>query len=214
MAKDKISIINLGIGNLFSLVNAFQEVGASACLASNLAEISSSNKIVLPGVGAYGAAMGMLLESGIADLIKKKIGDGVPVLGICLGMQLLFDNSEEFGIHQGLGIIRGRVAPLKINNEDLKVLKIPHMGWSDLHLKNTLSQKNILLNEISKKDTFYFAHSYHVILKDPSHCLATVDYGNNQLVAAVNDKNIYGCQFHPEKSGLSGLKILKNFSNL
>lgn len=201
-----IAIVDYGVGNLFSLVSSFRAIGAEAKLTSSAEEIAAAEKIVLPGVGAFGDAAEKLFSSGLASVVLEQAKQGKPILGICLGMQLLFDVGYEYGCHQGLGLISGEIRPIA---EVVPMgYKIPHIGWNAL----SFPKKNELFKDVSEGDCVYFVHSYYGA-KCSDSVVAVTEYGA-ELTAAVAKKNVYGCQFHPEKSGEVGLKILKAFAEL
>ena len=201
-----IAIVDYGVGNLFSLNSSLELIGAESVVTADKAVLRSADKILLPGVGAFEDAARKLRESGLADLIKELAAAGKPLLGICLGMQMLFEKSYEYGEHEGLGLIPGNVRPIRdVIPADYK---IPHIGWNALHLK----QVNPIFKYISEGDCVYFVHSFYAADCD-DHVVATAEYGA-ELTAAVARGNVYGCQFHPEKSGNVGLSILKAFAEL
>ena len=199
-----ITIIDYGMGNLRSAQKAFEFIGFDAEITEDKDKIFKAKKIVLPGVGAFADAMERLNESGISEIIKQKTADGTPFLGICLGMQLIFDKSYEGGELQGLGLIKGEIKRFDLPNE----YKVPHIGWNKLNMKD-----NPLFNGISGDVYTYFVHSFHAVTDDTDAVIATSDYGED-FTAAVNKGNIYATQFHPEKSGDTGLKMLENFAKL
>ena len=201
-----IAIIDYGVGNLFSLTSSFKYVGADVCVTSDPEEIKKADKIILPGVGAFGDAIKKLKDTGLDKIVVEEANNGKPLMGICLGMQLLFEKSYEYGEHNGLGLLKGSVVPME--NYIDKSLKIPHIGWNALSIK----KESPLFKYLKNGDHVYFVHSYFAKDCDES-LLATTEYGK-ELTAAVAYKNIYGCQFHPEKSGDIGLKILKAFCEL
>ena len=201
-----ISIIDYGVGNLFSLKSSLAALGWQARVTGDPAEIRNSEKLILPGVGAFADAARKLQDSGLADLVCELAGEGMPLLGICLGMQLLFQRSFEYGEHPGLGLIAGSVRP--IADVVPEGLKIPHIGWNALHLKGS----HPLMRYTREGDCVYFVHSYYAADCDPA-VIATTEYGA-ELTAAVASGNVYGCQFHPEKSGSVGLGILRAFCEL
>ena len=201
-----IAIIDYGVGNLFSLVCSFKSIGVEAVVTNRIEEIEAADKLILPGVGAFGDARKKLAESGMDRVILEQAQKGKPILGICLGMQLLFERSNEYGVHPGLGLLPGEV----VGMEGIlpAQYKIPHIGWNQLIFK----KESPLFRYIQDGDYVYFVHSYFV--KDcESSLLATTEYGA-ELTAAVAKDNIYGCQFHPEKSGGVGLGILRGFAEL
>ena len=201
-----IAIVDYGVGNLFSLKCSLDAIGAEAVVTGDAAVLRNAGKIILPGVGAFEDAARKLQSTGLDTVIKEEAAAGKPILGICLGMQLLFEKSYEFGEHQGLGLIPGSVVPMAgfIPAE----LKIPHIGWNALRFQKS----SPLFRYIQESDFVYFVHSYFA-----AHCdefvIADTEYGQ-YLTAAVQNKNVFGCQFHPEKSGTVGLNILKAFAQL
>ncbi len=198
-----IAIADYGVGNLFSLKSSFAAIGHSVAVTSDADTIRSADRIILPGVGAFRDAARKLEESGLGQVIKEEAASGKPLLGICLGMQLLFDKSYEYGEYKGLGIIPGEIIPIAgVIPEDLK---IPHIGWNSLDLK----RESPLFVNIKNGDHVYFVHSYYACTSE-RYVLATSEYGAD-LTAVVALDNVYGCQFHPEKSGKTGLSILKAF---
>ena len=198
-----VGIIDYGVGNLFSLKSSFAAIGAGAFVSGDRAELQRADRLVLPGVGAFGDAAEKLRQSGLDDFVKEQAAAGKPLLGICLGMQLLFEKSYEYGEHEGLGLLRGQVVPMA--GKLPAGLKIPHMGWNALRL----TKPSRLLMEGSY---VYFVHSFYGENCDTSRCAVT-EYGIS-LTAAVEQDNIFGCQFHPEKSGAVGLEILEKFCNV
>lgn len=199
-----IAIVDYGVGNLFSLRSSFQSIGAETVVTSDPDVIRAADRIVLPGVGAFGDAAQKLRDSGLADVVVAEAKAGKPLLGICLGMQLLFEKSLEYGEHQGLGLIPGEVRPIAevIPAE----LKIPHIGWNALHFNE---KKSPIFRFIEEGDFVYFVHSFYGANCEAS-VIATAEYGA-ELTAAVANGNVYGCQFHPEKSGEVGMQILRAF---
>ncbi len=195
-------IIDYGVGNLFSLTSSLKVLGADVVVSSDKEVIRSADRIILPGVGAFGDASEKLFSSGLADVVIEQANKGVPLLGICLGMQMLFDKSFEYGEHKGLGLIKGEIRPIA---EVVGDLKIPHMGWNSLSFS---SPKSPIFKYLSEGDFVYFVHSYYGTKCDD--VTSTAFYGA-PLTASVGKDNVYGCQFHPEKSGEVGLKILKAF---
>ena len=198
-----IAIIDYGVGNLFSLKSSFAAIGEEAAATGDPDIIRKADKLILPGVGAFEDAAVKLKESGIAEVIKEEAASGKPLLGICLGMQLLFDKSLEYGEHDGLGLIKGVVKPMEglISPE----LKIPHIGWNPLIIK----KEHPLFSKINNGDCVYFVHSFFADECEDA-VIATAEY-DIELTAAVAKDNIMGCQFHPEKSGDVGMDILRAF---
>ncbi len=201
-----VAIIDYGVGNLFSLKSSLKEIGAEAVVTSDEKVIAEADWIILPGVGAFEDAARKLRESGMADVVKREAAAGKPVMGICLGMQLMFDVGYEYGEHEGLGLIRGSVRP--ISDVIPEGYKIPHIGWNLLKFR----KESPLFKYIKEDDYVYFVHSYYAAECDES-VIAVTEYGAD-LTAAVSNGNVYGCQFHPEKSGEVGMKILKAFMEL
>ena len=202
-----IAIIDYGVGNLFSLKCSFESIGADICVTSDPEVIAKADRIILPGVGAFEDAAKKLRNSGLDKVIKKECAEGKPLLGICLGMQLLFERSFEYGEHEGLGLIKGSIRPISdvIDAE----LKIPHIGWNALHFGEN---KDTLFKYLNEGDFVYFVHSYYGADCDES-VIATTEY-SAELTAAVRNKNVCGVQFHPEKSEKVGLSILKAFCEI
>ena len=202
-----IAIIDYGVGNIFSLYSSFQKIGADVCLTSDKEVIKKADKLILPGVGAFKDAVLKLRESGLYEIVIEESKAGKPLLGICLGMQLLFEKSFEYGEHEGLGLIKGSIIPIELDVPSS--YKIPHIGWNSLHFNG---KKNEIFKYLNECDHVYFVHSYYGTDCD-DNVIATTEYGK-ELTAAVADKNVYGVQFHPEKSGETGLKILKAFCEI
>ena len=202
-----VAIIDYGVGNLFSLKSSFTAIGEQVCTTSDKDIIMSADRIILPGVGAFEDAARKLEQSGLVDVLKAKAKDGTPIMGICLGMQLLFEKSFEYGEHKGLGLIEGEVVPMLGVVSDK--LKIPHMGWNALEF---CGEKHPIFKYVNENDCVYFVHSYYAT-KCESSVIATSEY-SVPITAAVAKDNIIGCQFHPEKSGDVGLNILKAFCEM
>jgi len=201
----KIGIVDYNMGNLASVVNAFKKIGTKAEIVKDADKLKNYDKLVFPGVGAFGDAMEHLKESGLDEAMREFINSGKYVLGVCLGMQLLFERSEEFGNYEGLGIIEGEVK--RFDKNKMKSHKIPHMGWN----KMFFAKKTALFEKLNNP-YLYFVHSYHVIC-DEKYVIGKTIYGY-EFVSAVNKDNVFGFQPHPEKSHNAGLKILENFVNL
>ena len=201
-----IAIVDYGVGNLFSLECSLHAIGAEVTVTGEAEILRQSDKLILPGVGAFEDAARKLRLSGLDAVIKEEAAKGKPILGICLGMQMLFDKSYEYGEHQGLGLIPGEVVPMEgVIPADLK---IPHIGWNPLRFK----KESPLFRFIKDRDCVYFVHSYYAAQCD-DFVIADAEYGQ-WLTAAVQNRNVFGCQFHPEKSGTVGLNILKAFAQL
>ena len=198
-----VGIIDYGVGNLFSLESSLGYLGIKAKLVSTEAEIRECERIILPGVGAFGDAAAALKKNGLDKAVKAVAKEGIPLLGICLGMQLLFEKGYEFGEHEGLGLIPGSVVPIE---PLVKGNKIPHIGWNSLSLSEN---KGGIYKYTDDGDFVYFVHSYHAECPE-EYITATTEYGGI-LTASVQNGNVMGAQYHPEKSGDIGLKILKSF---
>ena len=198
-----IAIVDYGVGNLFSLVSSFKKIGADIVVTADPKVIMESERIILPGVGAFEDAAKKLRDSGLDKVLIDQVQQGKKLLGICLGMQMLFEKSFEYGEHEGLGLIKGSVRPIA----DIipTGLKIPHIGWNSLHF----TRPNPLFKYLKEGDFVYFVHSFYAADCDEA-VIATSDYGA-PLTAAVASANVMGCQFHPEKSGEVGLSILRAF---
>jgi len=204
-----IAIIDYGVGNIFSLYSSFGHIGEEVVLTSDAEAIRGAEKIILPGVGAFGDAADKLRSTGMGELVLEQAAEGKPVLGICLGMQLLFEKSLEYGEHAGLGLIKGTVKP--IAPVVPAGYKIPHIGWNALHFPKD-RERSPIFRTIEEGDFVYFVHSFYGADCEES-VIATAEYGA-ELTAAVAKDNVYGVQFHPEKSGTAGMKILKAFCSL
>ena len=202
------AIIDYGVGNLFSLCSSLQSIGAEAVVTPDADTIRGADRIILPGVGAFADAAAKLRATGLDKVLLEEAAKGKPIMGICLGMQMLFEVSYEYGEHQGLGLIPGRVIPMA--GYIPEGLKIPHIGWNPLILKG--AEKHPLLRYVNEGDCVYFVHSYFAT-DCTDAVIATAEYGR-ELTAAVACGNVMGCQFHPEKSGPVGLAILKAFCEM
>jgi len=197
-----ITIINYGMGNLRSVQKGFEKVGFEAMITNDPADVEKASKLVLPGVGAFGDAMDNLRRIGLVQPILNSIESGVPMLGICLGLQLFFEESEEKGTHQGLGIFEGKVRLFP------ETLNVPQIGWNQIHIR----RPSPILSGVPDGSFFYFNHSYYVDPVHPKDITTTTDYGIDYTSIVERDR-VFGVQFHPEKSQRFGLKILKNFGN-
>ena len=204
-----IAIVDYGVGNLFSLKSSLDHIGLEAVVTGDAQVLRDAEKIILPGVGAFADAAAKLAATGLDRVVCDEAARGKPMLGICLGMQMLFDKSYEYGEHRGLGLVPGAVKPIRDVIDP--ALKIPHIGWNALHFPAG-REKSPIFKYINENDYVYFVHSFYGADCDDS-VIATAEY-SVELTAAVQNGNVYGTQFHPEKSGTVGLKILKAFGEV
>lgn len=206
-----INVIDYEMGNLRSVQKAFESIGCAARISADPADIATADKVVLPGVGAFRDCIHNLREGGFVEPLIKHVRSGKPLLGICVGMQMLFDQSEEFGLHQGLGLIPGRVLRFPAGMvEKGEGLKVPHMGWNSIGIR----RPSPLFSGIADGSFVYFVHSYYCAAQSPSDIAASCRYGEVEFCASVWRDNIMATQFHPEKSQQVGLRILENFGKL
>ena len=203
----KIGLLDYGIGNVKSIQNALTKEGAKSILSKERQEILNCDALILPGVGAYAKGMENLIERSFVELIHEFVATGKPFLGICLGMQMLFDDSEEFGYTKGLGLIQGSVKKLDVE------LRLPHIGWSSIN-PHRKEWKGGILNDIPLGEKVYFVHTYAGYPSNENDVLAYCEYDGKKVCAAVQKDNVFGTQFHPEKSGNIGLRIMNNFINI
>ena len=208
-----IGIVDYNMGNLASVINAFESVGVDIKVESDPEKLQNYDKLILPGVGAFGDAMEHLKSNGMDEAVKAYAKSGKPLLGICLGMQLLFESSEEFGLNEGLGLIEGKVVAFNESKFDHK-LKVPHMGWNELFQQPVGADQCVcpLFEGLNNEFYLYFVHSFHAVCDD-KYAIGKTYYGY-EFVSAVNKENIFGIQPHPEKSHENGLKIIENFVKL
>ncbi len=208
-----IGIVDYNMGNLASVINAFKKVGADAVLESDPEKLTQYDRLILPGVGAFGDAMAHLASNGMDEAVIAFGASGKPLLGICLGMQLLFESSEEFGTHKGLGLIPGKVVAFNESRFD-HPLKVPHMGWNELFQASGEqgAESSELFTGLPQDFYLYFVHSYHAVCDD-TYAIGKTYYGY-EFVSAVQNENVFGIQPHPEKSHENGLKIIENFTKL
>ncbi|OCW57004.1 imidazole glycerol phosphate synthase subunit HisH [Hoeflea olei] len=212
-----VVVVDYGIGNVFSVCNALKQAGCEPNLTRAASDILSADKVILPGVGAFGRAIGALRDLGLDETLRRFVDTGRPFLGICIGMQLLMDRSTEFGEHTGLGFIPGIVDRIPGTAKDGAPLRVPHISWGEVSPAAEVSPEAWNATPLANgadPDCFYFVHSYHCTPSDPAHRLAVVDYGGNPITAAVRRDNLMGVQFHPERSGPAGLGFLERFINL
>jgi imidazole glycerol-phosphate synthase subunit HisH len=212
-SQKKILIIDYKLGNLFSVNQALSNIGLNSLITSNIAEIDTADAIVLPGVGAFTDAMKNLKESGLISPIKKFITTGKPFLGVCLGLQLLFSESEEFGLTRGLGIIKGKVKRFYNTNAEGETRKVPQIAWNHIKKLNGVTWNNTPLRDIKEGEFMYFVHSFYVEPDEPVG-LSITDYDGQIYISSILKNNIFACQFHPEKSAGEGLKIYNAWAEL
>lgn len=212
MSAPEVTVIDYGVGNLLSVQRGLEHCGAKVTLTADPQQILSAKRVVLPGVGAFENAMMALDALNLVGVIKEVGRRETPLLGICLGMQLLLDESEEFGVTAGLGLIPGRVIAVPVQSISGEAQKVPHIGWNALLPSSTRMDWNgTLLQDNRPGDASYFVHSFMAVPTDPVHRIADCVYGGHGIPAAIGRDQITGCQFHPEKSGEMGLKILRRF---
>lgn len=211
MRLPKVTVIDYGVGNLYSVQRSLEKCGAKVILTANPELILSANRVVLPGVGAFANAMKILKNLGLVEVLGELAQRKTPLLGICLGMQLLLEESEEFGLTPGLGLISGRV--INVPNQAIsgEKQKIPHIGWSALQTSNSKGWQDTLLQNNRPGEAAYFVHSFMAVPSDPNDDIAYCVYGDHKITAVIGRNQITGCQFHPEKSGEVGLEILRRF---
>jgi glutamine amidotransferase len=209
-----VVIIDYRLGNLFSVKEALKNIGLEPIISSNPIDIRNADALVLPGVGAFSDAMKNLKNLGLVDVIKESVCEGKPFLGICLGMQMLFEKSEEFGESDGLGIIKGKVKKFPEETCGNKRLKVPQISWNSIYPSTFRTWKGTPLEEIKVGEDFYFVHSLYVDPKDVNVILTITNYGSTSYASSILINNIFACQFHPEKSSLEGLKVYKNWAKI
>lgn len=229
----QVAIIDYGMGNLFSIKQACEYVGLTPVITSDKQDIEGSRALILPGVGAFGDAMDTLHRLDLVSVILDVANSNKPLLGICLGMQLLMSESPEFGLHSGLGIIEGEVAPLQTSAaEGPRALKVPQVGWNRIHAPSWNQEQkgygetvelgenlephwnSTLFHGLTDGDYMYFVHSFFVQPSDADVVVSTTQYGTNRFCSSLRRQNVFGCQFHPERSGLKGLHIYRNLARL
>ena len=205
--KPAVTVVDYGMGNLLSVSRALEHCGAQAILESSPLFIAKAERLVLPGVGAFGDGMAELQQRNLVEAIRNYAASGRPLLGICLGMQMLLDGSDEFGARAGLGLIPGWVRKLPAQPG----IKLPHIGWSAIRPPAGRDWNGTLLDHVPAGQEVYFVHSFHADPREPRDCLAQTPYGDSLFCSVVRKDNITGCQFHPEKSGEAGLGMIRNF---
>lgn len=212
MSTPEVVVIDYGMGNLLSVRRGLEHCGATVTVTADHGDILSARRVVLPGVGAFADGMAGLRREGLDAVVREVAARGVPLLGICLGMQMLLDESEEFGTNAGLGLIPGQVVPVPSSTIDGRPQKIPHIGWNALVLpKGRENWEGTLLQKVKPGQAVYFVHSFMANPTDPGHRIADCLYGGVPVSAAIGRGNVFGSQFHPEKSGNVGLEVLKSF---
>ncbi|RTL56011.1 MAG: imidazole glycerol phosphate synthase subunit HisH [Rhodocyclaceae bacterium] len=209
--KKRVTLIDYGIGNLLSVSRAFEACGAEVLQTENPADIAAADYLVLPGVGAFVDGMRELNSRGLVEPIRAACASGKPVLGICLGMQMLFTESDEHHLTPGLGVIAGRVEAIPNDAGNGHWRKTPHIGWSELITPSGINWQGTIFTDLIERPAAYFVHSFSCVPASPTAKLAECEYEGIRICAAVRQGNVYGCQFHPEKSGLIGLHIIRNF---
>jgi glutamine amidotransferase len=212
MINHNVAVIDYGMGNLLSVRRGLEHCGATVTVTSDPGVIFSASRVILPGVGAFTDAMTELRRLGLDSVVREVSARGTPLMGICLGMQMLLDESDEYGKTDGLGLIPGHVTPLPTASIAVQAQKIPHIGWGSLVLpKNHKDWQGTVLQDLKLGDAVYFVHSFMVNPSNGDHRIADFMYGDNPVSAVIARDNVIGCQFHPEKSGEVGLKVLRQF---
>jgi len=206
-----VTVVDYGVGNLKSIQRGLEKIGATVSIITDPCGIAKASRLILPGVGAFNVGMNSLKDAGIIDSINDFVKTGNPLLGICLGMQMFLDQSDEHGVHQGLGLISGRVKKIPKNIGGDFSRKIPHIGWGELQIPEHQDWKRSCLENIKEGECFYFVHSYMAEVEKKDNILALCKDESFSVVAAIKKNNVTGLQFHPEKSGEAGLKVLSNF---
>jgi len=210
----KVSIVDYGISNLFSVKRACEYAGIDCVVTSDNQEIKKSKAVILPGVGAFGDAMKNLKKRKLISPIKDFILSGKPFLGICLGMQLLMDESEEFGSHKGLGVVKGNVVRFPKENSGSARIKVPHIGWNRIRFAAAGDFRRSILKGVGDGEYMYFTHSYFVETAKNEHVITTTEYSGVKYCSGLRKDNVFAFQFHPEKSGVRGLGVYKNFAEI
>ena len=209
--KPRVTIVDYGVGNLFSVRGALEYCDAQPRFSSSPEAIENADRLLLPGVGAFADSMADMRDRNLVEPVLRFAETGRPLLGICLGMQMLMEESEEFGLHEGLGLVKGRVVSIPPNGADGKPHRIPHIGWSELRSSRPGTWDGTLLKDLQEGDSVYFVHSFMAVPKVPGHRVADCDYHGQKICAVLQRENVFGCQFHPEKSGEVGIQVLRNF---
>jgi glutamine amidotransferase len=210
-----VTVVDYGLGNVWSVMRAVAACGGTAELAGAPDRISDARRLILPGVGAFRDGMAGLRERGLIEPVRRFAAAGRPFLGICLGMQMMLESSEEFGVHEGLGLIAGKVGAIPKEGPDGVAHKVPHIGWNRLYPSAAHARwQGTVLDGLAGEAAVYFVHSYAAVPESPAYRLADCEYGGRRIAAVVRSGSAYGCQFHPEKSGRAGLQILRNFLSM
>ena len=208
----RVTVVDYGIGNVYSVCNALSSVGATPALSADPDEIATAERLILPGVGAFSKAMENLRQRGLEEAVSQFIGSGRPMLGLCIGMQILMESSTEFGEYVGLKHIEGGVEKIPTYNNDGDRVKVPHIGWAEVRPIRDFRDGPLSELQCKEDSYFYFVHSFMCKPKNPDHVLATTTYRGLNITAAIGRENIIGLQFHPERSGPAGLRLLSRFS--
>jgi imidazole glycerol-phosphate synthase subunit HisH len=211
MKQPDVAVIDYGMGNLLSVRRGLERCGAEVTVTSDPAEILSTPRVLLPGVGAFAVAMEELCHRDLDEVVREVASQGKPLLGICLGMQMLVDQSEEFGITAGLGLLSGDVVPIPKESTEGQPTKVPHIGWNSLIPPQDRDWHGTVLQKLQPQNAVYFVHSYMVRLTEPGDQIASCLFEGHSVAAVIGKDNIHGCQFHPEKSGEIGLDVLRQF---
>jgi len=211
MNRNDVTVIDYGVGNMLSVQRGLEMSGATVTVTSDPEVLLKSRRIILPGVGAFANAMNALQERGLVEVINEIASNNIPLLGICLGMQMLLDESEEFGTTKGLGLIPGRVIPIPNLTQLGEVQKIPHIGWNSLKPVEKTTWDNPIHKYTHPGEFVYFVHSFMAEPSSKEHLIADCNYGGHSIAATIGYKKVFGCQYHPEKSGRTGLNILRSF---
>lgn len=216
MNKPEVVVIDYGLANLLNVVRAFEHCGAKVIIAHQPADVPNSGRLVVPGVGAFADCMAEIEKRGYSDVIRQYAASKNPTMGICVGMQILFESSEEFGNHAGLGILKGHVKRVPNLTTHGQTQRVPHIGWNHLLLPTEGKKwSNTVLNSFEdRQPAVYFVHSYAAVPSDPAVRLADCDYGGHRICAAAQHESLVATQFHPERSGEIGLEMIKNFMRL
>lgn len=211
MTAPDVAIVDYGLGNLFSVQQACRVAGLRACIAESPVEIARAHAVILPGIGAFGDAMAAMKSKDQVNALKDVARSGRPMLGICLGMQLLMDTSEEFGHHEGLGIVRGKVTRLSGENHG-RPLKVPTVCWNAVDISAHVNPEDAFLSGVPSHSHFYFVHSFKVEPASPAAVIGTTRFGNQRYCSVLRQDNVVGMQFHPERSGSIGIRVYENLA--